>query len=243
MSEYAEDFCASMGEISDGGRKRRWEIFGDFCELSYTAIAKQWQHVDRRERLEKRYKKVSDRYNLDQLEEFGKMLGWTIMSVSKDGRDFLGPIYEAEGFCDRKYGAQFFTPEDLAELLALGTFDTKKKIGHDGKVMKLMDPCVGSGRLLLAAARVYKKNGANIQKHIWMDATDLDIVCMQMTYLQLSFAGIPGVVRHGDALSEDKFDWALTPSGVLLLNANESFRDSFKPEPPKVAPFNPGVET
>ena len=132
-------------------------------------------------------------------------------------------------------------PRSLAEVLALATIDVKKKKGgFDGEVMKLMDPCVGSGRLLLAAARAYRKKGFDIGRDVWMDATDLDVVCMQMSYLQMTFSGIPAVLRHGDSLVEEKFDWAITPSGVILWNTNKAFRESFKPKPPKVAPFNPG---
>ena len=57
MSDHTKAFCDCMREISDGGRKRRWEIFRRFLRIeSYcTSIAKPWQMPERQEKLEERY--------------------------------------------------------------------------------------------------------------------------------------------------------------------------------------------
>lgn len=47
-------------------------------------------------------------------------------------------------------------------------------------------------------------------------AVDIDIRCAMMTYIQLSYLGIPAVVIHGDTLSAKEFTRFYTP--VYILN-------------------------
>ena len=44
----------------------------------------------------------------------------------------------------------------------------------------------------------------NYQDHVGVVAQDIDILCVQMCYIQLSLRGLSGYVVHGDTLTEPK---------------------------------------
>ena len=221
-----KDFTDAMRSLTQGGRTRAWRVFGDFCELGYCAVAKPAQHPDRREALEDRYMKAAQAYTREQLEAMSRMLGMVTLAMD-ERRDFLGHVYEAEGFCDQKYGAQFFTPEHLAEAMARMTVDANE----DREVTTIAEPASGSGRMVLAACRVLAEGGLDVPTRVWVEATDLDGTCARMTYLQMALAGIPGVVRHANTLTGEQFDAAVTPTGARLYATSAYLRDWLAADP------------
>ena len=85
--------------------------FGDFCELAYCAIAKTTEpDPERREALESRYMDTIGRYPPERAVDFREMLRRVHDALAKSPEDFLGTIYQDEGFTERKYGGQYFTP-------------------------------------------------------------------------------------------------------------------------------------
>ena len=45
-----------------------------------------------------------------------------------------------------------------------------------------------------------------------IQATDLDVRCVHMTYLHLSLYGIPAVIVHGNTITLDEYDRWYTPA-------------------------------
>ena len=221
MTDHAKAFTATMEEAARDLAVRPWEVFGDWCEMAYCTLAALSQAPARRERYEERYMKLAGRYR-GNLDKFTKMLGQTTLALQADERrDFLGTIYEASGFSVRKYGGQFWTPTQLAEVMARISMTDGDRTTE---IITVADPCCGSGRLLLAACKVLEENGVVVAERVWTDSTDIDAVCAQITYVQLSLAGVPGIVRHADTLSGETYDWAITPAGVRLYSASQALR-------------------
>ena len=228
VEQYTSEFRKILRTLTDGGRLRMWEVFQDFSELSFCAIAKEtYCAAATRGAIEARYMKVAGRYDGEQLKGFCRMLGITSLVISQRPEDFLGGIYEEEGFCEKEFGAQFFTPQHLARVKASLTLGN---ISHEIPVVTLSEPACGSGRLVLACAAEMRDQGFDVQKRLWVDAVDLDFVCQQITYLQLAFAQIPGRVSHGNSLSRQIFDSAITPAGIFLLNESEYLRSWLRGE-------------
>ena len=223
MKVWTEAFVRSMESLARDKGTRPWHIFRDFCEIAYCTIAAQSQHPDRAARYEKRYMKLVERYQGGSLDTFTKMLGFVGFALGEGERkDFLGTIHEDSGFSQGKWGGQFWTPTHVAEAMArMSMMDGDR----DKELITVSDPCCGSGRLMLAACKVLEEDGVEVADRLWTDSTDLDAVCAHITYIQLSLAGIPGIVRHGDSIALKTNDWAITPAGVGLYGGSKVLRD------------------
>lgn len=58
---------------------------------------------------------------------------------------------------------------------------------------------VGAGGMVIALAEILRGWGA-LDKHFYVDCTDIDIRCVHMAYIHFTLLDIPAVVRHGDTL-------------------------------------------
>ena len=112
---------------------------------------------------------------------------------------------------------QFFTPFHVSELCAIIRLKDVKKDEN----IKMNEPSVGGGGMILASAKVLCDKGINYQKNLEVVAQDLDWNGVYMTYVQLSMTGIKAVVVQGDTLAEKDYSaekMLVTPAkiGVLL---------------------------
>lgn len=217
---HREDFDKRLAQLAD--KRTPWETYRNFCEMGYCAVAKP-VNPHSAEPLEKRYMDVANTYKRPQLDSFASMLALVQMELSGEHsyQDFLGTVYEESGFCSTKWGGQFMTPWALAQTMARITIQPRD---DDPEVVLLGEPACGSGRMIIAAAEVLDNAGRNVAERLWVDATDKDRVCQQMTYLQMAALNIPGVVRHGNSLSMEMFDSALTPAGMVLYSSSRYLR-------------------
>lgn len=215
VTDYPTTFREHLQASTDGGTQHLWDSFRDFADMGYCALAKPHQPPDRRQAFEVRYMANAKRYTREQLNHFAAMLGVTAMALDARPVDFLGPIYEAEGFSEQKYGGQYFTPADVADTMALLTIGN----GIDAPVVTVSEPTCGSGQMILSAAKALGDQPA------WFDATDLDQTCQHMAYIQMACAGIAGVVRRGNTITLEEHDWAVTPTGATLLTGEGEASD------------------
>ena len=130
--------------------------------------------------------------------------------------DLLGTIYESEGFCDQPYAKQFFTPDALSEAIARMTIGEPDDLP---RVVTLAEPRCGSGRLVFSACR-----DGSASTWLWIEATDLDQCCSLMAFIQMAFAGVPGVVRRANTISRETFGWAVSPRGRVRYASSEYLR-------------------
>lgn len=108
-----------------------------------------------------------------------------------DPHDHLGDLYleKMVSSSEIQKRGQFLTPRELAETLATMTIrETKKEV-------TVLDPAVGTGRLLIAA-RKYAPNGIFF-------GVDNDIRMLRIAMTNFAIHNIPGYLLHADALYHD----------------------------------------
>ena len=115
---------------------------------------------------------------------------------SDTGNDVLGEFYEQNLY--RKGAAQYFTPYPICTFIARATTGyIDANIARDP--LRILDPCCGSGRMLLASAQ------ANGKDHEFY-GIDIDPTCVKMTAINLFLNGMfHSEVMCGDALDPNDF--------------------------------------
>lgn len=218
--ERQREFVEVLRSLNDGGRMDLWRVFRDFLDMGWCAVAKLTSEPERAEAFEARYLRTAKPYRREQMDGMARLLGMTALACLDDRRDFLGHVYEAEGFCEGKYGGQYWTPEHVCRLMAGTTIQPSP----ERPITTIGEPCCGSGRMVFAACAELESAGVDVPTRVWVEATDLDAACAHMTYLQMAYMKIPGVVRHANSLTLELFDWAVTPAGVELVHESADLR-------------------
>lgn len=97
-------FIKAMNDI-DRSKSRR-EVFTDFCELAYCALAKIACPTEQgREDLEAQYLSVVKRYrNKDDVRRMPELLSLTMEALNQGNIDFLGSVAGELGALDAKLG-------------------------------------------------------------------------------------------------------------------------------------------
>ena len=55
----------------------------------------------------------------------------------------------------------------------------------------------------------------NYARNYYLDAADIDLRCVHMTYQQLSLAGAPAIVRHQNSLTRELWSVWYTPAFIM----------------------------
>ncbi len=180
------------------------KLISDVFECGALAIVNKVDFSKYDER-EERYKQIMNTYKPKEreliAEIFGKIFALLSSVVYDNGtfNDYLGDLFMRCNQGEKRAG-QFFTPYHVSRFMAEITItDTEIK---NGEIYTINDCCCGGGGMLVAALDVLKNRyGVNYARDCFIDAGDIDARCVHMTYLQLSLAGVPAIVKHQDALS------------------------------------------
>lgn len=168
---------------------------------------------------EEQYKQIMNGYKPNEreliAEIFGKIFALLSSVTYDDGAfdDYLGKLFM---HCNQgnKGTGQFFTPYHVSKLMAkiMINGDTAKQ----KDIFSVYDPCSGGGGLLMAALDVLKNDyNVNYAAHCFMQAGDIDIRCVHMTYLQLALAGVPAIVCHQNTLTNELWSVWKTPAFIF----------------------------
>ena len=113
-----------------------------------------------------------------------------------------------------KHKGQFFTPYNISKFMSsiLGNNVKEKEF--------LSEPACGSSGMIIARAEVLKEQGLNYQKIMQVEATDIDLLCFNMSYIHLTLLHINAKVIYGNSLSLEIFDSWYTPA--YYLNADRT---------------------
>lgn len=172
-----------------------------------------------KDKREERYLQIIRSYKPDQqkklAEIFAKVFALLASVVYDNGKfnDNLGEIFMRCNLGNKNAG-QFFTPYHISELMARVTIDetlVKEKIADDG-ILAINDPCCGGGGMIMAALEVLHDLGVNYARNCFIEANDVDLRCVHMTYLQLALAGVPAIVRHQNTLTRECWSVWYTPA-------------------------------
>ena len=199
----------------------KYQLITDVLECGAISIANTVDLANRAER-EEQYLKIMEKYHPDEqkiIAEVFTMIYKLLSSVVYDnGRfdEYLGELFMRCNQGNSGIG-QFFTPYHVSKLMAkisLGS-DVIAQAENDG-VITVNDPCCGGGGMLMAALDVLKNDyHINYTRNCFIDCGDIDRRCVYMTYLQLSLAGVPAIVKHQDAISRELWSVWRTPAYVF----------------------------
>ena len=169
-------------------------LSGGQMEEEYLSLVKQYAHGEKGKRA---------------IDAFPAAVGDLIIAMEKTRKDILGDIYQ--GAISYGHNGQFFTPEPVCEAIARMSMEQAS-----GRAARIIDPCCGSGRLLLAAADV------NPQAEFY--GQDIDLRCVRMTAINLALRNLYGQVVHGDTLRDERrlvYQTGFSGKGVIAKVAME----------------------
>lgn len=115
-----------------------------------------------------------------------------MQGMNETNRELLGVCYETFGTQSEIWG-QHFTPHSVCELVAemlANNTDPRPPI-------TIADPACGSGRMLVVAAEQH-----DLQTICF--GMDKDVLCAEMTALNLCLYNLDGAVMHGDSLTTEQ---------------------------------------
>ena len=182
LSNKAEkNFCHSLQQLAFG--HGHWQVFQDF--LDYALLMLKWWDLKAANfaELEKRY---TDKKEHVLFFEAYLALGEI---AEHNGTGFHDPFgdYFMEHFYNSHVG-HFFTPQTICDMIA------HMQIGPNLQDnARVADPCCGSGRLLLSAAK--------INRNALFYAADIDLTCCKMTVINCLLNTLCGEVAWMDSLA------------------------------------------
>ena len=199
-----------------GCRYGTWEVFSNYVEMAAISISNAIDLAQRDAR-EARYMAIVKGYRPEELQRFPEMLGLLVMALETEVSDVLGKTYH-DLELHNKWMGQYFTPFTICQMMAQMTLgdvsDLEAEIAARGFVTAA-EPSCGSGAMMLALAAEMRAGGVNYQQHLHITATDVDLKCVHMAFLQLSLLNIPAVVVHGNSLSLEEYSHWFTPAHIL----------------------------
>ena len=122
-------------------------------------------------------------------------------------KDYLGTIF-MELNLGKHFNGQFFTPSHICEFMAEITFDDgfEKAIAEKG-YCRVAEPACGSGAMVLGIVQCLKNRGyKQLGGKLYIEATDIDPLCVSMAFIQLSLLGLSVKVIHGNSLTQEVFE-------------------------------------
>ncbi len=202
------------------GKYSSHSLFCDFLELCAIAIQNQYMKeidLETFEKAEQRYFEIIKNYEKEDLENIAKMLGYLTAEAiyrMENGRvsDILGEMFHRLEL-HNKYKGQFFTPQHICDFMAAITLSTNYKNDTREKgYIKVAEPCCGSGAMIFGAVKAFTDAGGDYKTQFMVVATDIDVKCTWMTFIQCSLYGIPAIINHGNTLTMEMYSTFYTLS-------------------------------
>jgi len=207
--------------------KHRSEVFRDFCELAFCALAKNASPFEeQRQKLEAQYMAVVARYrDKDEVRKMPDLMGIALPQLANGGCDFFGVLAGELNVLDAKMG-QFFTPYHVSRLMAEITLSDATTLIEQKGFITLDEPAAGAGGMVLACADFIERQGHDLETSLWVEATELSQSTFHMCYVQLAARGLAGKVFHGNTLSMKMQSYAYLPATPLFLAKHgDPFKD------------------
>lgn len=211
-------------------------VFADFIEISAIALAR----LDRAQFdvREARYLQIIKHYQPDELDLLVRSFSHLVMAFethfikNEHGQvkhiefsDTLGSIYMMLDLGNAGAG-QFFTPYDVSSLMAKMNAGRAQAIVEKHGFVRLYEPAVGAGGMVIATAQSLSEIGLSYQKCMHATAIDIDARCVHMTFIQLTLLHIPAIVIEGNALAHEVRSVWHTPAHIIGgWNAKLQHRD------------------
>lgn len=219
------DFVKLVHDMVRAGGRNHREVFSDFLELAFCAIAKTTRDPESEAatKLEERYMRIAGNRPRAYIAEMPKLLGLLQEGLFDEPCDFLGRVAGELGALSEGLG-QFFTPFELSLMMAEMTLGGVAEIIRERGYFTIDEPACGAGGMLLAAADVVQRQGFDPSICMLARATDLSGTAFQMAYLQLSLRGLSADVIHGNTLTLETFGSEITPGKLRFVQHHRALR-------------------
>ncbi|WP_216322970.1 N-6 DNA methylase [Deinococcus aestuarii] len=180
---------------------RHSDVFRDLVTLA-ACVCSSGQREDE-------YRRTAAKFTPEELnglcEAFGDLM---CLKLADPFLDLFGATYmERLSKHARQHLGEVYTPSSVALLMT-------KLVMHPpepGETLKVAEPAVGSGTLILAAAQALEDLGVS-RLHMQVMDTDLNPFAVDMALVNLGLAGVTAVVRHGNSLTGQVFREYPTPA-------------------------------
>lgn len=223
------------------------EVWADFVEIAAICIHQQayfnpdWMPAeleahtlpidDEFRRLEERYMSFVPKYGSEGMTLLSHLYGISEYAVRTHRIDFLGPLYESldlSGASQRGSRGEFFTPASISQLMASMTLaNVEELMEANGGYIRLSEPCVGAGGMVVAVANQLVELGHNPSEMLMVEAIDVNRTFFNIAYFQLSALDLCGRVWCGNTLSLEISEYRETPH-LKLSRHHWNQRPEFK---------------
>ena len=182
-------WTAPLEQLSRERGQDKGDILTSFLTLTLCALSAGRQEV--------LYLEEAKHWNKDQLNLMSSALAHLINEMeAKPYTDLLGEVYTEWTWTKaRQKTGEYYTPQEVCDLMAEITISAPP----NKRPITLCEPACGSGRMILASAKVLEKYGIAPQA-LWVQATDVSRYACFMTFINTTLWGIPCQVIHGDTL-------------------------------------------
>jgi hypothetical protein len=101
----------------------------------------------------------------------------------------------------------FFTPYCVSALMArmIITGEDIEEARAQSRPFHLIEPAGGAGGMVIAVAEWVQEQGFTLADALFATLIDIDLLCVQMSFVQLCAKGIPAVCVHGDSLGLEEY--------------------------------------
>lgn len=164
-----------------------WTVFNDF--LDYSMLMMRWWDIKASDFID-----IEKKYPGKHHAQLFTEAYFAMADIADgDGTGFKDPF--GDFFMEHlgnNYKGQFFTPESICEMIA------KMQIGTElPDKATVADPCCGSGRLLLAAAKINRK--------ALFYGMDIDLTCCKMTVINFILNTLAGEVTWMNTITQERW--------------------------------------
>lgn len=169
-----------------------------------------------------------ERTGPEGVETAEKCLGLLMLAFMEGPGDHLGEMFQHVEANAKSLG-QFFTSYHVSSFMAAMTLSATsiRDIVEERGVIEAMEPSCGAGGMVVAMGEAVKAAGYNPSRHLRVTAIDIDMIAVDMTFLQASLSGIPCFVRRANALDPDAASEYQFPNvHWVALALSESDRES-----------------
>ena len=192
----SESLFKKLEAVSQRSGVSRGQAFEDWLTAMVCALAAETKEEEYLTMVERHKDGQPGKRGIDLM---GQMMGELVQAMSEQERDILGDMFQ--GCITYGERGQFFTPESIAELLANLTAGHSEE---NDEPTTINDPCCGSGRMLLRAA----KHHPNAE----LVGQDVDPRCARMAALNFGFRSMYGYVVCQNTLTlEAQFAYRIAP--------------------------------
>ena len=219
---YVPESCKGLVQAlqSISYTRSMYEVFQDWLNISAIAISNAVDRIHRAER-EEAYLQIVSGYSKAEQEKLAESLALLVLALQREQSiygptDILGQVFHGLEL-HNKYKGQFFTPPHVCEMMGSITLageNLESIIAKKGYIT-VCESCIGSGGMVLGAAKAMADRHLNYQTQLLVTGIDIDIKCVQMAYLQLSLLSIPAAVIHGNSLTNEIWSKWYTPAYIL----------------------------